>query len=67
MLQQKHPSARVPEDCDFDNFLDTAKGGDPFPLLFFEEDVKSSAYSSQEALVQKDWMETPSTTGSCVE
>jgi len=45
VLQQKHPNARVPEDCDFDDFLETSEASDPFPLLFFEEDVESSASS----------------------
>jgi hypothetical protein len=43
VLQQKHPNARVPDDGDFDEYEDVQIASDPFPLLFFEEDVEASA------------------------
>jgi hypothetical protein len=41
VLQQKHPSARVPEDNEFDEYEDVQVESEPFPLLFFEEDIQS--------------------------
>jgi len=43
VLKQKHPNARVPDEDEFDEYEDVPVASDPFPLLFFEEDVKASA------------------------
>ena len=43
VLKQKHPNARIPDEEDFDEYEDVHVASDPFPLLFFEEDVEASA------------------------